>query len=104
MRPHLLSAVPIAVLALLGGIASASAHDLANGEEHPHYDWSVKPPEFFLAQATIAQSPVRAAARPIQALPFEAFAPRVKVRWDDRFLYVESNGIPAHGMMVGITA
>lgn len=104
MKPLLLSPATIAAAALLGVIASAFAHDLANGEEHPHYDWSIKPPEFLLAQATLAQSPSRAANRPAQAAPFEMFAPKVKVRWDERFLYVESNGIPAHGMMVGITA
>ena len=42
--------------------------------------------------------------KPIQANAFEAFAPRVKVRWDNSFLYVESGGLPAHNMMVGITA
>jgi phosphatidylethanolamine-binding protein (PEBP) family uncharacterized protein len=41
---------------------------------------------------------------PPQAAPFVAFAPRVEVKWDDRFLYIESNGLPAHNMMVGITA
>ena len=35
---------------------------------------------------------------------FAAFAPAVRVRWDERFLFVESNGLPAHRMMVGITA
>ena len=35
---------------------------------------------------------------------FGAFASAVNVRWDGEFLYVESNGLPAHGMMVGITA
>ena len=29
---------------------------------------------------------------------------RVKVRWDNDFLYVESKGMPAHSMMTGITA
>ncbi len=42
--------------------------------------------------------------RPAQAAAFEAFAPAVKVRWDERSLFIESNGLPAHGMMVGITA
>ncbi len=88
------------------------AHDSATGEEHAHYDWSVKPPEFFLAQAQAASralpaQPIEAAAaastQPVQAAAFGKFAPAVKVRWDERFLFVESNGIPAHNMMVGIT-
>jgi phosphatidylethanolamine-binding protein (PEBP) family uncharacterized protein len=46
--------------------------------------------------------------KPLQAKPFDFFAPIVKTRWDDRWLYVESDGLPhapaAHPMMVGITA
>ena len=39
----------------------------------------------------------------------EAFAPFVKLkavqtRWDQKFLYIESNGLPTHPMMVGITS
>jgi phosphatidylethanolamine-binding protein (PEBP) family uncharacterized protein len=33
---------------------------------------------------------------------FSAFEKSVGLRWDQRFLYVESNGIPDHPMMVGI--
>ncbi len=92
------------------------AHDLASGDPHPHYDWSVNPPEavrapeWFFAQldtppAKPAPRPAGdAVKRPPQAAVFAAFAPRVSVRWDERFLFVESNGLPAHNMMVGITA
>jgi len=40
------------------------------------------------------------------ARAFEAFVKlkAIRTRWDDRFFYVESNGIPDHQMMVGITA
>jgi hypothetical protein len=38
------------------------------------------------------------------ASAFERFAPAVKVRTEGDFLYVESDGLPAHNMMVGITA
>lgn len=40
------------------------------------------------------------------AKAFEAFVKlkAIKTRWDDRYFYVESNGIPAHRMMVGITS
>lgn len=37
-------------------------------------------------------------------LGFEAFADTVKIYQDEKYLYVESNGIPAHQMMVGITS
>lgn len=35
--------------------------------------------------------------------PFQKF-PKLKTRMDKEFLYIESDGIPAHPMMVGITA
>ncbi len=37
-------------------------------------------------------------------LGFEAFADTVKIYQDEQYLYVESNGMPAHQMMVGITS
>lgn len=40
--------------------------------------------------------------RPAAAAPFDAFAPKVHTRWDDKYLYVESNGIPDHPLMAGI--
>lgn len=44
--------------------------------------------------------------KPPQAAPFDLFAPFVKTRWDDRWLYVESDGLPhepwAYPLMVGI--
>jgi phosphatidylethanolamine-binding protein (PEBP) family uncharacterized protein len=53
---------------------------------------------------------------PAQADPFDAFAPFVTTRWDERWLYIESDGLPhvpggtqgtyvfSHTPMVGITA
>ncbi len=43
-------------------------------------------------------------AAPPQAAAFQLFSPSVQLRWDESFLYVASNGLPAHGMMTGITA
>ena len=51
--------------------------------------------------AQTAEAPVLAAR--IRA-SFAPFAPEVRTRADDRFFYVESNGMPNHSMMVGITA
>ncbi len=44
--------------------------------------------------------------RPEIALAFEAFlkTKAIRTRWDANFFYVESNGMPSHPMMVGITA
>jgi phosphatidylethanolamine-binding protein (PEBP) family uncharacterized protein len=43
---------------------------------------------------------------PLIASHFDPFVKlkAIQTRWDDRYFYVESNGIPAHQMMVGITA
>ena len=41
--------------------------------------------------------------KPDIAKHFEQFK-NVKVRWDDNLLYVDSNGLPEHNMMVGIRA
>ncbi len=43
---------------------------------------------------------------PDMAQAFAAFVKlqAIKTRWDERFFYVESNGIPDHRLMVGITA
>lgn len=35
---------------------------------------------------------------------FTPFADSLKLRWDDRYYYVGSNGMPDHPMMIGITA
>ena len=44
-----------------------------------------------------------AANAPTIAKPFLAF-PKLEVKWDRDFLFVGSNGLPDHQMMVGITA
>lgn len=41
---------------------------------------------------------------PAAVTMFGKFAPAVRVRSEGAFLFVESNGLPAHNMMVGITA
>jgi arylsulfatase A-like enzyme len=46
----------------------------------------------------------REPARPSIAGLFDPFRKHVRVRWDDDFLFVESDGMPDHPMMIGITA
>lgn len=43
---------------------------------------------------------------PLIATHFDTFVKlkAIQTRWDDRYFYVESNGIPTHQMMVGITS
>ena len=61
---------------------------------------------FLLAQLDQVQVRPDGDKAPEVAKAFEAFVKlkAIKTRWDDRFFYIESNGIPAHPMMVGITA
>jgi phosphatidylethanolamine-binding protein (PEBP) family uncharacterized protein len=66
------------------------------------------PGELLLAQLG-NRKPGTSVAReqvPEIAKAFEAFVKlkAIQTRWDDRFFYVESNGMPDHPMMVGITA
>ena len=68
----------------------------------------VPPGELLLAQLG-NRKPGTSVAReqvPEIAKAFEAFVKlkAIQTRWDDRFFYVESNGMPDHQMMVGITA
>lgn len=42
--------------------------------------------------------------RPTIAASFDAYSPKVRTRWDAKYLYVESDGIPDHPMMKGIKA
>lgn len=44
----------------------------------------------------------QAQTRPAQTAAFDVFSPKVTTRWDDKYFYVESNGIPEHPLMVGI--
>ncbi|YCM42281.1 YHYH protein [Verrucomicrobiaceae bacterium 227] len=48
--------------------------------------------------------PANSAAVAERAEAFAPYRPKVQVRWDDQWFYIESNGIPAHDMMTGITA
>lgn len=53
-----------------------------------------------------ADRPAAREKTPEMARAFEAFVntKAIKTRWDNDYFYVESNGIPDHQMMVGITA
>jgi hypothetical protein len=74
--------------------------------------WRKRTPE--AKPAPTGQMPIETAAQeplqvdltkaPTQSKPFQSFLPSLTLTWDDLFLYVGSNGLPAHPMMVGITA
>ena len=112
----------VSALVFGGSMHLAHAHLIGDGAHDgavPHYDFSIAPPGAIrlsssqlrgdVVLVTQAQRPLPPAAAspgglPAMAAPFEAFAPKVTVRADGRFLHVESDGMPAHNMMVGITA
>ncbi|WP_411826067.1 YHYH protein [Luteolibacter sp. AS25] len=83
------------VIPLFAGfsVLSANAHEISSSADH-HHDNSSEGAEKIAKQAT----------PPSQAEYFGKFSPRVNLRWDDSFLYIESNGLPQHDMMTGITA
>ncbi|RFC46730.1 MAG: putative conserved protein, phosphatidylethanolamine-binding protein (PEBP) family [Verrucomicrobia bacterium] len=41
---------------------------------------------------------------PPQAAPFQGFLPAIELSWDASYLNIASDGLPAHPMMIGITA
>ena len=66
----------------------------------------VKPVRVASAASTLivaAAAGGNAANAPAAAKPFLTF-PRLELKWDKDFLFVGSNGLPDHNMMVGITA
>ena len=83
---------------------AARAHDLSGGDPaHPQYDRTLLPPtnivlHFDRDYADPARRPAAIAAL------FAPFAPKVRTHSDDAYFYVESDGLPAHPLMVGITA
>lgn len=62
--------------------------------------------ELLLAQREARPRAGNARQAPPHADVFAPFVRQkaIQTRWDERFFYVESNGLPAHPMMVGITS
>ena len=55
-------------------------------------------------QAMKKKSATQTAPAPKTAEPFQKFSEAVLLDWDEKYLYVGSDGLPDHPMMVGITA
>src|ERR1043166_2956098 len=103
----------------------AAAHDLGVSNSrlatHP-YDFTVRPPtkmvlhfsesRLALASTALAEPAIPAATNGNAgafvwqgkelAAAFAPFGRKVKTHWDSDFFYVESEGMPAHNMMIGI--
>ena len=83
----------------------AMAHDGHSHSPSPQAQKKIirlntEPPKVYF----VVQRRVEEPERPELAKLFDPFAERVKVRFDQDFLHVESNGMPEHPMMIGITA
>ncbi len=94
---------PLCILVVVNVcVPMVQAHTLHDNDDDGHrlvtYNREVKPP------LVATDSPLAAGAVPAPAEIFALFSPFVRVHWDERFFYVESNGMPAHRLMVGITA
>ena len=105
----------LAICFLLVSVLASRAHligDPAHAHSAARYDFSIAPPTtIILAQADLSGSRATATKNHLTnsaaariAAAFAPFAPKVKTRADENFFFVESDGIPAHNMMVGITA
>jgi hypothetical protein len=101
----------LAILAVAFGIFSPAARaHLVGDAEHDRVArlFAREFPGMRIVSQAAAKSSgaagVRGTPAPEEAALFAPFAPAVRVRSDEQFLYVESNGLPAHTMMVGITA
>jgi hypothetical protein len=94
------------IIPLLASLCLTAAHLRAHTpSDHDHSHAS----PVFLGQIPPLPAQVPFAANgkqsgPPQARPFVAFSPKVRIRHDENFLYIEGDGLPAHGMMTGITA
>ncbi len=71
---------------------------------HPSMNSAIEYTEATNSEANITQANTmpNQTERPKIASSFSPFEKTVGLRWDRDFLYVESNGIPEHQMMVGI--
>ena len=96
---HLLSVSSTCTL-LWMTLFSSSAHEW----HRPHDDTGAPiPAEGFSIPEEAGSEPANSAKVAERAGAFAPFFPKVRTRWDDQWLYVESNGMPDHGLMAGVT-
>ncbi len=110
-----IAATSIVLAGFLTVAGPVFGHDPSDDPGDAPFDWPIDAPQAAVpAVFTVPSDPgvnhIRLASQPlpstgpVQTVAFEAFTPAVKVRWDEQYLYIESDGLPAHGMMVGITS
>jgi hypothetical protein len=103
-------------LALLLIASRVEAHSQGGDDGHTHEQTTSWPAQLLQVAARtlggslsegsagrgVSARDSRVGGGPVQILPFEVFSSLVDVRWDQNSLYVESNGMPDHEVMVGI--
>jgi len=96
--------IGIVALSAIGATITLG-HPLGNDDTSYYH-----PPLIGLSGLLMAKAPTQPISgsgkqeTPQAALPFQKFASLVKTRFDENFLYVESDSMPEHPMMIGITA
>ncbi len=101
-RKHLpISFRTVATTAALAAGGPATAHEW---HRHDGETGTPAPAPVFEIPAGAGTAPADSAAVAERAEAFSAFHPDVRFRWDDDWFYVESDGMPDHGMMTGIAS
>ncbi len=91
----------LAAILSWGALCPVNGHEWSD-PSHFHVTTIAQPAENNKrSAASVPDTPGRA---PAQSASFARFSPKVGLRWDEQFLYVESNGLPGHNVMVGITS
>lgn len=93
-----------AVMGLLALPATLGAHTIGDPAHDGPLQRTTRSPVAAVASTGLPGGAAGEAPSNLAVRTFGAFAPAVRVRTDGTWLVVESNGLPAHGMMVGITA
>ena len=81
---------------------NVDAHDGPHG--HDHHPAQTRQSRSPASPVAAIVTSTRKADDPAIAGHFKPFAESIKYRWDEDYFYVESNGMPDHQMMIGITA
>ena len=101
MKISVVIAVVFSAILSAAGSRAAFAHDWHRHAPMPKTEELISDEQ--IVERGFLTKTETASAKPSIAAHFEPFK-NVRVRWDSDLLYVESNGLPEHNMMVGIRA
>ena len=100
INPRKIGSPYLLFVVLIASLLEGAAHDW-----HRPHDGSGAPVNSspFAVPESSGEGPDNEAVVAELAEAFTHFFPEVRVNWDENWLYVESNGMPNHGLMKGIT-